>query len=230
MIDRFSHSADYVVRLLVAMAYNKTAAFQATYGLAEEAVVTCDEAAAYAKEGGGAEDETLVAEMLYVKGLAQRRLGQTEEALESHDELARRFGNIVGLGGLTWRWHAARQRVFTCYGAGMADHGRKGLQALYAMLDAGHRAALSDLQGLTVRLAAVGVPSDILADELAADPGKSQALWPLVVALRRRAGQSVRAPVEVMEVADDVLRQIEHKGTKLESLRQAGLAEELFAP
>ena len=230
LVDRFRGSADPLVRQHVATAYSKTGALQVTHGLAEESISTCDEATAYAEEGGGVEGETLVADMLYVKGSAQRRLGQTDRALESHDELARRFGTIVGRGRLTWRWHAAWQRVFTYYDAGMADHGQKGLRALYAMLDPGHEAALSDLQGLAVRLAAEGVPSDIVADELAADPEKSQALWPLVIALRRRAGQPVRAPVEVMEVADDIFQEIERLAAQLASSQQDGLAEERPAP
>ena len=230
LVDRFRGSADPLVRQHVATAYSKTGALQVTRGLAEESIATCDEATAYAEEGGGAEGETLVANMLYVKGSAQRRLGQTDRALESHDELARRFGTIVGRGRLTWRWHAAWQRVFTYYDAGMTDHGRKGLRALYAMLDPGHEAALSDLQGLAVRLAAEGVPSDVVADELAADPEKSQALWPLVIALRRRVGQPVRAPVEVMEVADDISQEIERLAAQLASSQQDGLAEERPAP
>ena len=229
LITRFASSDDSTVRGAVATAYSKIAAVQMRHGLADEALVACDEAVAYAEDCGNAEARAH-AYALLVKSCAQRRLGRVDDALESQDELDNRFGDTVDDNGLAWRWHATTERVSTYYSAGMTDLGRETLRALYAMLDAGHEGALSDLQELAVRLAGEGVPSDILADELAADPGKSQALWPLVVALRKRAGQSVRAPVEVMEVADDVLRQIEHSGTKLESLRQAGLAEELSVP
>ena len=41
---------------------------------------------------------------------------------------------------------------------------------------------------------------------------KADALAPLVVALRQRAGDSVRAPAEVLDVAADILEQIEAKG------------------
>ena len=146
-----------------------------------------------------------------------------DDALESFDELDDQFGDMVDGDGLTWRWKAVWGRVLTYYRAGMDDHGREELRALYAMFDNGQEAALSDLHRLIVDLAAAGVSPDGLADELAADRDKSQALWPLVVALRRRAGQPVRAPVEVMDVADDISRQIEELTAQLASAQQAGL-------
>ena len=41
------------------------------------------------------------------------------------------------------------------------------------------------------------------------DPTKSDALMPLIVALRQRMGAEVRAPTEMLEVAEDIRKQIE---------------------
>lgn len=223
LVARFHESGDPLVRPTVAMTYSKIAALQMTRDLAEEAIATCNEATAYAEDGDTVEVLTRVACAFFVKGLAEHRLGQVDDALKSFDELDDQFGDMVDYNGLTWRWKAIWGRVITYYKAGMDDHGREGLRALYAMLDSGREAALSDLHRLIVDLTAAGVSPDTLADELAADRDKSQALWPLVVALRRCAGQPVRAPVEVMDVADDISRQIEELAAQLTSARQAGL-------
>ena len=62
-----------------------------------------------------------------------------------------------------------------------------------------------------VTFAAAHVDSpDQLADVLSSDGAKSGTFWPLEIALRRLAGQDVRAPIEVMEVADDILEEIEN--------------------
>ena len=223
LVTRFGESGDPLVRPTVAKAYSKIAALQMTRDLAEEAIATCDEAATYAEDGDAVEVLTRVAFTLFVKGMAHDRLWQVDGALESFDKLDEQFGDMVDDNGLTWRWQAAWGRALTYYKAGMNGHGREALRTLYSMFDRGQEAALSDLHRLVVGLVAAGASPDSLADELAADRDKSQALWPLVVALRRRAGQPVRAPVEVMDVADDISRQIEEMAAQLTSAQQAGL-------
>ena len=43
------------------------------------------------------------------------------------------------------------------------------------------------------------------------DEQKAKALAPLVVALRIRLGEDARAPIEVLEVAEDILREIDEE-------------------
>ena len=230
LVDRFHHFVDPLVRPHVATAYCKIAALQMTHDLAEEALATYDEAAAYVEDDDKIEVRTRVAYALFVKGSAHRRLGQVDDALESYDNLDNQFGHIIDDNGLAWRWQATWGRALTYYAAGRDDHGREELRALYAMFDSDQEAALLELHRLVVRLAAAGVSPDVLANELTADRDKKEALWPLVIALRRHAGQPVRAPVEVMEVADDILREIERMAAQLASSQQDGLAEELPTP
>ncbi len=230
LVDRFRGSVDPLVRPHVATAYSKIGALQMTRGLAKEAIATCDEAAAYVEDNDKDDVRKRVAYALFVKGSAQRRLGRMDDALESYRDLDNRFGDIVDDNGLTWRWQASWGRTLTYYDARMDDHGREGFRALYAMLESDQEPALSDLHRLAVGLVAAGVSPGVLADELDTDRDKSQALRPLIVALRRRAGQSVRAPVEVMEVADDILQEIERLAADLTAPQQARLAEQRPAP
>ena len=72
-------------------------------------------------------------------------------------------------------------------------------------------ATLKDVLGLAIDLTASGCRERALLEVVMSDEKKSDELSPLVVALRRRAGEMVRAPVEVMEVADDIIEQIKAK-------------------
>ena len=211
VIDRFSGSDLPSVRKHVANAYIKVVAFLAYHNFAEDAIATCEKAVEYIENGDELEIRRHGAQMLLVKGWAERSHGSINRALATHQELDRRFGDIIGLGGLPWRWHVGRERVLTYYKAGTVDHWRQMFRKLYATLDSEHETMLFDLHETVVQIASVGGPSNVLAHELLADQEKAQALWPLIVALLRHAGESVRAPAEVMEVADDILKDIEER-------------------
>lgn len=211
LIDRFTTSNDPVVRQHVAMAYSKIVTLLTNHNLAERVLETCEEAIEYIEDGDEAEIRAHGARFLLVLGWAQRSLGRIDDALSSHDDLDLQFGDIGGLGGLAWRWHAGRERVLTYYKAGMNDRWREMLRRLYAMLDTGREKMLADLHEMVVLMAAREGAPDVLAVELAVDPGQAEALRPLIVALRMRAGKSVRAPAEVMDVAEDILKEIEER-------------------
>ena len=72
----------------------------------------------------------------------------------------------------------------------------------------GSEDTLKDVIVLAIDLTASGCRERALLEVVMSDEKKSDELAPLVVALRRRAGEVVRAPVEVMEVADDIIEQI----------------------
>ena len=60
-------------------------------------------------------------------------------------------------------------------------------------------------------LVAAGASERELVAILLSEPLKSSALAPLIVALRERQGESIRAPSEVREVAADVREHIEER-------------------
>ena len=64
---------------------------------------------------------------------------------------------------------------------------------------------------LVSNLVAAGASEVELVAVLSTDPIKSAALTPLIVALRERQGETVRAPAEVREVAADVRERIEER-------------------
>jgi tetratricopeptide (TPR) repeat protein len=90
-----------------------------------------------------------------------------------------------------------------------ADQPREALATFAPLLrDAQYvRFNPSEAQGDAIRLAACGLVRETL--ELLADAPSAPLLEPLVVALRLKLGEMVDAPVEVLEVAQDVIARID---------------------
>ena len=90
------------------------------------------------------------------------------------------------------------------------DAGREAIRELCAATDLASDEDVAEMYAWIVVVCALGaVGPGELAELLSSDRERLKAFWPLTVALRRMAGQDVRAPIEVMEVADDLLEQME---------------------
>ena len=79
----------------------------------------------------------------------------------------------------------------------------------------------------TVQCRERGSSAREVVEILSSDDAKAATLAPLVVALRQHAGESVRAPDEVLEVATDIRERIATKMTaaKLEGRDEATLRD-----
>ena len=153
-----------------------------------------------------------VAVAMSYKCMAQAEIGLADEALASCHTLERAAHSLVSDGEgpaeapraewLTWRAQGARALAL----AVLKDHrvSMDSFQAAYTAFTAGDEVTLREMLRLVSGLVAVGAqPQDLLA-VLASDTGKSAGLQPLIVALHKRAGNQVRAPREIAEVAADI--------------------------
>lgn len=82
-------------------------------------------------------------------------------------------------------------------------------RSAYAAFAPDDGAKLRMMIELVPDLIAVGVSERDLVEILSSDQEKSAKLAPLVVALRQHMGEEVRAPIEVLEVAADIIQRIE---------------------
>lgn len=87
--------------------------------------------------------------------------------------------------------------------------GIDAFRSVYAAFVPGDEVMLRRMVAGAVDLVSTGAPEGGLLEVLSADAEKAAALAPLVVALRQRAGEAVRAPAEVLEVAADICKRIE---------------------
>ena len=104
-------------------------------------------------------------------------------------------------------WKAPYERMAALVARGKGRAAADEFRSLYAALAPGLEIIAPVTEGVSLLLAA-GVSESEMVTILRAEPEKAAALEPLVIALRQRAGESVRAPAEVLEVAADVRQRI----------------------
>ena len=126
------------------------------------------------------------------------------EALVLCDEAESRLAQVSeeSQPGLTWSTLCYRVRALV--GTGMIHEAVRGFRAVHEAFLSENAWMVRDIQQLVPDLVAAGASAAGLAELLESEKAKADALWPLVVALHRHAGEPVRAPTEVIEVANDI--------------------------
>ena len=87
-------------------------------------------------------------------------------------------------------------------------------RSAYAAFLPNNEITMHEILRLVPELITTGVSAYDLIEILSSDKAKSDALVPLIVALRLHTGEEVRAPTEVLEVAADIRERIEAKAAK----------------
>ena len=153
-----------------------------------------------------------VAKALLFKGELQIEIGRAEEALHTSDEFDHRFGAVGDNepeAAAFFRWRAKWIRTHALLVQKELPAALSVFQSVCAMFVVGNETMLREMLVRVPILIAAGAPERDLVKILAADSRTADALAPLVVALRHLAGDSVRAPAEVLAVAADVRDRIE---------------------
>ena len=192
----------------VANALMKKAGVALVRGNGELAVEACDLALA---RYGGSDDSMVrrqVAEALEMKGRAQNRMGLPDEALATYRTLVGRFGAVEGDGGVPMSWLAMGIEITAKVLQGDEDSALRAFRTLCNEMEGENPVVLHRLVWDTINLVAGGASPGPLADVLAQHAKKSEALAPLLAALQKLSGHSIRVPEEVAQVADDVIEQI----------------------
>ena len=99
--------------------------------------------------------------------------------------------------------------MFALIAQGNATAATDFLCSFYAALVPEDEMMLSHVVEGVSALAAAGVPERELIAVLSLEPHKAAALAPLTIALRQRAGETIHASAEVLEVAADVRKRID---------------------
>jgi len=155
--------------------------------------------------------QTLAAHALFNKGATQVRLGSLQEALHTWDELQRKFHALQNDAGIAFGWLAMRMKSVALLVQGNHSAAMEEFRSVYAGFVSGNEAGMGMLVEDVTSLITLGASERELIQIISSDEEKAATLAPLVVALRRRAGEDVRAPVEVLEVAEDIIKRIEKR-------------------
>ena len=150
-----------------------------------------------------------VAAALSVKGLVQIEMSRAEEALLLSEELERKLGILTKSGRILFEWQTMLMRTRALMALKKRRDAMEAFRSAYAVFPPDNEAALHAMQWIVPDLIADGASERELLEILSSDKEKADTLAPLIVALRQRAGEDVRAPVEVLEVASDICKDIE---------------------
>ena len=214
IIERFGGSAVPELQVEVAKALINKGVAQRQLGDFAAAIAACDKVVERFGGSDVSELQEVVVSALINKGMDQTEIGRAEEALHTCKELEQRRGILTGDERLVFEWRVKWVRTKALllqekHGAAMDT-----FRSAYAVFVPGDETMMREMLWLVPDLIAAGASEHDLVEILSSDRAKSDTLLPLVVALRQRNGEAVRAPAEVLEVAVDIRERIEAKTAK----------------
>lgn len=217
VVDRFGADEAPELQLPIAQALTIKGFAQMQFGDDEAAVKTSDEVVDRFGANKAPGLRLQVAMALAIKGFAQMQLGDAEAAIATCDEVTDRFGTgeapeLQSQIAWVWvlpRWLTAWVRIEALLAMGRREAAVDAFRTAYHLFDPENEKMTGEMLRFVPGVIAAGFPERDLVGVLAEDRGKADALAPLLVALRQRTGESVRAPVEVLEVAEDIRRLID---------------------
>ena len=215
VVVRFGSSETSELQAVAASALVNKGAVQMRIGDTEATIAACDSVVAQFGNADTSELCEQVARAYICKAIAQHAEGKMDDVMNTCDEIDRWLTSIAdkGVPESDW-WTAAKGAAAGMRAAALAVCGRrqaafKAFRSAYAVSRLGDDLTTRLLTLSVIELAAGGVSPRDMVDVLSQNRAKAEALSPLLVALRRRAGETVRAAAEILEVADDIDRGIE---------------------
>ena len=209
-VARFERSNAPNIQTWVALALVNKGFVQKELGDYAAAIAASDEVIARFGDSDAPQIQVRVAWALSCKGLAQTAIGRADENLRICAELDRRLAALTGDERTLLAWRAKWLRAAALMMQGKRSVAMETFRSAYARFAPENVTMMREMADVTIpRLIAVGASEHDLVDILLNDPRKSDALMPLIIALRQRMGVEVRAPTEMLEVAEDIRKQIE---------------------
>ena len=188
-----------------AMALTGKAALAARVGDAELALATLIVFVERVRGSDDAWTRYWLSAALAYKADLQGQLNRPDEAISTIEDLTSGFSDMLDSPDLQWvEWTRARALL------AIGEH-KLALEALRSAYDnlivdeetPGH------LLHHVPELIGCGLAEGDLLEILTSDPHKRAVMAPIIAALRQRIGESVRVPVEVLEVAQDLVTHLD---------------------
>ena len=209
LISRFDGSDDPEIQFWIATALFVKGVAQHQFDDAQKIITTYNKAVDQLGSRNKPVNQAQVAFSLINKAVTEIQLNRVDEAFHSCEEIERRCdltGNLKVLKRL-FLW----VKIITLFLLKKNLAAMEIFRSLYAMYDNNDDAMINELLDLVPSMIASGASESDLIPVLSSDNKKANKLIPLVVALRQRSGEIVRAPVEVIETAKDIQEKIESR-------------------
>ena len=206
VITRFGSSDTPEIQVLVALALSQKGDMQVHLGELGSAVLAYDEVITRFGSSDAPEIQVLVAWALSQKGMMQIKMGRAEEALQMCEELEGRLGALTDNEKVVFTWRTRYVHALALLLKKRHMMAMGVFRSAYSVFVPDNEMMMSEMLQFVPELIANGVSERDLVEVLSR--ANAVALAPLVVALRQRTGEVVRAPVEVLEVARDINKRI----------------------
>ena len=207
LIDRFRNSEVPELWIRIAKALVNKGGTHGQLGDAQEELAIYDEIIERFGNSDVPELQIQVAKSLANKAEAKIRTGGLEEALRTCDEFERRIRALTGNETAAFERRARWLRTEALLVLKKRSDAMGEFRSVYAMFLPNEDSMVREMLGHVPNLVAAGAYESDLVEVLSGDKEKADALLPLIVALRQHAGETVRAPAEVLEVATDIRRE-----------------------
>ena len=211
MVERFGAGSAPEIQFPVAMSLANKGYALDQLEETEQAIATFDEVVERFGDSDVPELQFAVATALANKGLTQGHLGEVQAAIITCDEVVARFKDSdapeIRIQVTIALWAKTKALLVRKEPLIAMDTFR----SMYAAFVPGHEILMNQLVSCVADMIAAGASEHDLVEVLSDDKEKADTIVPLVVALRQRAGEVVRAPGEVLEVAADIRDHIEAK-------------------
>ena len=211
VVDRYGDSEEPALQQRVAKALFYKGRAKSKLGDPADAIVIWDEVVLRFGESDEPELRSWVVGSLVNKGMRQAEMSRGVEALSVCEDLDRRIGALPEKGKPRLEWAVQCIRALALMVQNKKEAALQAFHSAYTSFTHDDEISIREMLHTVPNLVAAGAPERELVDILSSDPVKSRALLPLIVALRERLGETVRAPAEVREVAADVREQIDER-------------------
>ena len=211
LVERYGESKESVVQVQIARALFNKGVELSRQGAPEASLQVYDELVERYGESDIPEVQEAVAKAMVNKGVELSRQGEHEAEVKVYEALVERYGESdvrevqeqVAKGLFNKARTLIAQRD---YRAAM-----NSFRAAYTGLTLSDEVMMRQIPAVVIELATTEAQQRDVLEILLMDDDKSAKLQPLVVALRKELGEHVRAPAEVMEVAEDIIKEIERR-------------------
>ena len=207
VLHRFKESDDSVIRIHVKSAWMNMGFAHGMVGNFNNEIECYEELVAWLDKRNAAHEKTSALTALIYKGRRLAELGRAEEALAASKDSAKRLdscGNNFEPEIRQWiDWYMGGTEALALMATGASDIAMDSFSSAYSLFDPGDALHVGEMLRLVPEMIAAGAAEDELVDVLQSDTIRAQRLLPMIVALQQRMGESVRAPAEVREVAED---------------------------
>ena len=212
VVEHFGASDVPDIQRWVAVALAHQGGALAKLGDYKAAIATYNELVGRFGTSSAPDMQMWVAQALSDKSKCQIRLKSVDNALETCEEIDQRLGIFLsGEVGNIFRWRVMCLRTTALQLKGKTQAALEAFRLAYAAFMPDNEIIMQEMISTVPDLIASGMSEYDLVTILSSDSTKSATLEPLVIALRQNAGETVRAPAEMLEVAEDIRNQINEK-------------------